>query len=341
MRDVTDPRLLRAFLVVAEELHFTRAAARLFVAQQTLSRDIQRLEQAWGRVLFVRDTRHVTLTAEGSRLLPTVRRVLAAHGELSRELRTTPGSGSDRPLVVDVANSTSTGTRVLDLARRDAPGLDFVLHTRSGLTRAVAEMADGHLDVSFGRVAGIPHGPRGTLEHRLIRFDQLAVMVPTDHRLAALPRVPLAALAGETLYAAAGNEDTAEWTDYARSLCAGRAIELAPPYPKIEGEVEFSRTMRRNRWLVLTSLSFMTVPEMVLRPLTDPVPLTAVSMVWRRSLRHPGVKALADAARTLGAAEGWLERPPGSWLPETDLRVVERPHDSAGAVEGPDARRPR
>jgi DNA-binding transcriptional LysR family regulator len=126
------------------------------------------------------------------------------------------------------------------------------------------------------------------LEHRLIRFDRLAVMVPTDHQLAASPQVPLAALAGETLYAAAGNEDTTEWTDYARSLCAGRGIELAPPYPKIEGEVEFSRVMSRHRWLVLASLSFMTVPEMVLRPLTDPVPLTPVSMVWRRSLHHPG-----------------------------------------------------
>ncbi|WP_240503367.1 helix-turn-helix domain-containing protein, partial [Streptomyces prasinopilosus] len=52
-----DPRLLRAFVTVAEELHFTRAALRLYVAQQALSRDVRRLERELGSELFVRTTR--------------------------------------------------------------------------------------------------------------------------------------------------------------------------------------------------------------------------------------------------------------------------------------------
>ena len=73
-----DPRLLRAFLAVAEELHFTRAATRLYVAQQALSRDVRRLERELGAELFVRTTRQVTLTSDGERLVPHVRRVLDA-----------------------------------------------------------------------------------------------------------------------------------------------------------------------------------------------------------------------------------------------------------------------
>jgi len=148
VHDDTDPRLLRAFLAVAEELHFTRAAARLFVAQQALSRDIRRLERAWGRDLFQRDTRHVALTPEGQRLLPAVRRALAAQAELGQELGRTLRSESGQPLIVDAANSTSTGSRLLTLARRAAPNLDFVVHTHSGLARAVREILDGRLDIS-------------------------------------------------------------------------------------------------------------------------------------------------------------------------------------------------
>ncbi len=85
-----DPRLLRAFVTVAEELHFTRAAARLYVAQQALSRDVRRLERELGAELFVRTTRQVTLTADGERLLPHARR--------SSRRRTTCWPPSARPV---------------------------------------------------------------------------------------------------------------------------------------------------------------------------------------------------------------------------------------------------
>ncbi|GES34041.1 LysR family transcriptional regulator [Streptomyces angustmyceticus] len=316
----TDPRLLRAFLAVAEELHFTRAAARLYVAQQALSRDIRRLEREWGAALFLRTTRRVALTADGTRLLPYARRVVAAHDELADAFRAAP----ERPLLVDVGVPIGTAHGVLEAARDRVPdSCELVARFHSGLTGATAEITDGRLDVSFGRIAALPPGVRTGLDHQPVRLEPMAVLLRADHPLAARPAVPLAELAGETLYAAAGNPQTAEWTDLAERLFAGRGIAAAAPFPEIEGSQEFVRVVRKRGWSVLASVEFIEVPGMVLRPLVDPVPLSPVSLVWRRGLRHPGLDALRAAARELARERGWLT-PPGSawWLPEEDARVM-------------------
>ncbi|MHC3473914.1 LysR family transcriptional regulator [Streptomyces sp. 7R007] len=312
-----DPRLLRAFVAVAEELHFTRAAARLYVAQQALSRDVRRLERQLGAELFVRTTRQVTLTADGERLLPHARRVLRTQDELLAAF------GQARPLLVDLnAPGLVTGRRVLHRARELAPDQELMARYESGLTGAAGELVAGRLDASFGRFAGLDAALRAGLEHQPVRYEPMAVVLPEDHRLASLPEVPLAALAGETVYAGAGNPRTPEWTDLARRLFDGRGIEVAPPAPLAVGHEEFERIMAKTRNPVLAVADFPAMPRTVLRPLVDPVPLSPVSLVWRKGLVHPGFDALRRAAAELAAAEGWLRRPADGWIPAIDVDTI-------------------
>ncbi|MEW2079434.1 LysR family transcriptional regulator [Streptomyces sp. NPDC012403] len=312
-----DPRLLRAFVTVAEELHFTRAATRLYVAQQALSRDVRRLERELGNELFVRTTRQVTLTADGERLLPYARAVLQAQDDLLA------AAGRARPLLVDLNSpGLHTPRRVLHRARELAPGHELMARYESGLTGAAGELLAGRLDASFGRFAGLAPALRAGLDQQPVRHEPMAVVLPEDHPLAALTEVPLAALAGETVYAGAGNPRTPEWTDLARSLFEGRGIALAPPAPLAVGEEEFQRIMARTRHPILAVIDFPPLPSTVLRPLVDPIPLSPVSLVWRKGLVHPALGALRRAAAVVAAEEGWLRRPVEGWLPDRDIIVM-------------------
>ncbi|AVH58450.1 MULTISPECIES: LysR family transcriptional regulator [Streptomyces] len=318
-----DPRLLRAFLAVAEELHFTRAAARLYVAQQALSRDIRRLERALGAELFVRTTRQVALTTDGERLLPYARRVLEAQDALLAVFARTR-EAQPRALLVDVNSPGLMSSRVLERARELAPDCELMARFESGLTGAAVELLAGRLDASFGRFAGLDPVVRARLEQQPVRYEPMAVVLPQDHHLAALDAVPLDALAGERVYAGAGNPGTLEWTDLARRLFEGRGIELAPPAPVAIGAEEFRRIMAKNRNPVLAVVDFPAMPESVLRPLVDPVPLSPVSLVWRKGLVHPGIDALRRAAVELAVEEGWLRRPEGGWVPAMDEKIMMR-----------------
>ncbi|MFI6015521.1 LysR family transcriptional regulator [Streptomyces sp. NPDC051243] len=312
-----DPRLLRAFLAVAHELHFTRAAARLYVAQQALSRDVRRLERELGAELFVRTTRQVTLTADGERLVPYARRALQAQDDLLAAF------GRARPLLVDLNSpGMATGRRVLHRARELAPEQELMARYESGLTGAAGELVAGRLDASFGRFAGLDPALRAGLDHQPVRYEPMAILLPEGHPLAEREQVPLAALAGQTVYAGAGNPRTPEWTDLAHRLFDGRGIEVAAPAPLAVGVEEFQRIMAKTRTPVLAVVEFPAMPGAVLRPLTDPVPLSPVSLVWRKGLAHPALDALRRAAEQIAAEEGWLRRPVGGWIPAIDSAAM-------------------
>ncbi|GAA2232071.1 MULTISPECIES: LysR family transcriptional regulator [Kitasatospora] len=313
------PRLLRGFLATAETLHFGRAAQRLHIAQQALSRDIRALERALGGALFSRTTRAVQLTPAGEQLLPKVRRLLALHDEI------VAGSG-DRALLVDLNSAVSgadlTADRLLAAARAALPGGELLARYCGGLAGAAAELLAHRLDVSFGRFAGLPAPVRSQLAHTPVRLERMAVLLPAGHPLAGRAAVPLAALAGHPLDVCAGNQATTEWSDLGRRLAAEHGLVTARPYTPPVGADEMAHYLARHGEAVLTTVGGPEIPGSVTRPLVDPVPLSLVCLVHRPELRHPGLDALRAAAAEFGAREGWLRRPPGSWLPGEDAALL-------------------
>lgn len=132
---------MRAFVVTAEELHFGRAAERLFVSQQALSKRIRRLEQTLAAPLFERTTRTVELTDAGRRLLPHAVEAVSAFDRAVRS-----GRAVDEPLRVDVYDE-----------RRLAPA-----QPAPPAPHAVATAADAHAPFAV-RPAGVDPGNRSAI----------------------------------------------------------------------------------------------------------------------------------------------------------------------------------
>ncbi len=316
-----DPRVLRYFVAVAEELHFTRAAARLYVAQQALSREIGRLEQQLGVRLLTRTTRRVALTPEGERLLVRARELLALHDQTLQELR---GLNDGRPLTVDLLSEGHSPARLLRAARQRAPQVELVGRFQGGFGAALQLLLAGRLDVAFGRSEGLGQAfPARQFVRRPIRLEPMALLLPEEHPLATLDAVPLAALRRTQVDASVGNEHAPEWVDLGVQLLAAFGAEPSPPHLHAVGLEETVEHLRSHGRPILTLVERPIAPGVVVRPLTEPVPLYPWTMVYRRELRHPGLDALHASADQLARSERWLERPPDAWIPAPDAAIFE------------------
>jgi DNA-binding transcriptional LysR family regulator len=321
--DDLDLRLVRHFVAVAEELHFGRAAARLYIAQQALSRDVARLERHLGVALLARTTRRVSLTPEGERFLARARQLLALQDQALGEL----GPAGAR-LVVDVLRHGSTADRVLTRAKAALD--DRALETRfhGGLGAALAALGDRRVDVAYGRIGTALQHDAAPLARRLVRWEPLGLMVPEDHALAGRAQHPLTALAGLTIDTSAGNTAAPEWVELATHLVEQHGGIPSPPHHPgmaavaAAGPDDVVRHIRETGWPILVKLDEPRPAGAVVRPLVDPVPVYPWWVVHRHDLRHPALAALVRAGDELGTAEGWREPPPHAWFAPGDRDLL-------------------
>src|SRR6476659_7873899 len=190
-----EPRLLRYFLAVAEELHFGRAAARLYISQPSLSNQIHKLEQTLGTDLFVRTSRHVELTTAGRALLEEAPLALAALERAAERTRLAgAGIAGTVRLAYTPAASFETLGALLAAVEDDNPNMTVVP------SELFSAEIPGHVlagDVDVG-VALQPEPMRGVRSEPL-RVEPLVLLVGARHRLADIGVVPLASLENETL----------------------------------------------------------------------------------------------------------------------------------------------
>lgn len=278
----------RAFLVVADELNFGRAARRLHLTQSALSRQIQALERALDVRLFERTTRSVSLTSGGQVFLIEAQDLLRRSEAAVSTTRRAAGRSAGA-LTVGFIGATCYGylPRLVARARRALPGVALTWRELDSAEQIV-ELELGRIDL--GLIRPIPEARR--VRSRCVMREKLALAIPADHPIAARRRPPVGLLQGAPFIA---------YAPEARHLhdIIERALSAAGVEPMRLQSMKHAQAILA---LVSTGLGLAIVPgearnasfdNVVFRPLELGEIHAELHAIWSHDNRNPAASAFA------------------------------------------------
>jgi DNA-binding transcriptional LysR family regulator len=290
-----DLRQLRSFVVLAEELHFRRAADRLHIAQPSLSQQLRRLEDGLGVRLLERDRRRVALTVAGAALLPEARAVLAAAEHAAAVTRATEAGERGR-LRLNLTRSLTGGVagEIVETFRARHPGVDLELDVGTSTTNAAA-LRDDSIDAAFVRPPLLDDG----LEVLELGREPMVCVLPTRHRLARRRTVRPEDVRAEPLVWWPQGHAPAPWRDMLAELY-GEDESAWPTVARAEPEEERIVTAVAAgagiSFIGLERSRSLRVPGAVYRRFAAPEPTMGIALAWRRGTELPALRRLRDIA---------------------------------------------
>jgi DNA-binding transcriptional LysR family regulator len=286
-------RHLRYFLAVAEELHFSRAAARLRIAQPPLSQQIRQLERELDVVLFHRTNRRVELTPAGRAFLDEVRRVLAqTEHAVSTAQRADRGEIGELAIGFVPSADLDILPRVLGVWSARFPAVEIRLHPLPPSAQTEA-LRDGRIEIGFVRLPV----EEGGLVVETIQHEPLVAVLPARHRLARRSTVRLSALRGDRLIMFP-RETAPGYYDLLLAAC--RRAGFTPRVFHEPGSIQ------TNLGLVSAGIGVTLMPAsirslgrsgVVYRPLAPPVPHVEMGVAYRHGARSPVLLAFLQVLR--------------------------------------------
>jgi DNA-binding transcriptional LysR family regulator len=305
---------LRAFVVTADEQHFGRAAERLVISQQALSKRIQRLEQLLGVSLFDRTNRRVEITATGSRLLPYARRAVDTADAVVTEAA--EGAGRLRIDVLDEHLAPMLIAR--QVALRD-PRLVVEARTRTDRLDAIAALRTSDVDVAIGRAGAVSEPWPVDIRRRLLLLEPVRLLVGAEHQVADRDAVPMAQLRDIRLWFPMVGAP-AEWIDYLEELCRDFDLTVDSAGSTL-GFDFFLRKAQEGSELATFFGGAMPPPPGSVRvvPIVQPTPVFGWWAMWRRRLPDSRVDELAELAASMTEVTVAEAREPAKvWMPAAD-----------------------
>jgi DNA-binding transcriptional LysR family regulator len=295
-----DLKRLKSMTVLAEELHFGRAAERLGIAQPALTQQIQSLERDIGVQLFLRTKRSVRLTISGQVMLSEAVRTLQ-QAERTILVAKQAGRGQLGHIEIGfVGSAVFSGVLAGAIARYRAvnPLVEFRLN-ELGILQQLQDVASGQLDVGIIRLPVKSAAPELTIS--AIYRDPIILAIPARHPLAKLKAVPAGRLRNEQFVAVQIQEGVG-FNAQVAELCAVAGLtpqitQRAGQFTALVGMVAGGLGLA----FVPSSVKNLKIPDVVYRPVSNSDQKSDLAMVHRKSERAPVllsfIKELKQAAR--------------------------------------------
>lgn len=292
-----EPRRLRAFLAVAQTLHFSRAAGLLHVSQPALSQQIRLLEEDLGARCFERTSRQVELTAAGEALLQAAPRVLYESERLVEDVRQAAAGVTGRLTIGSVR--TGLASVVPGIVReftRHHPRIRFEL-VHLDTSRQLRALQERTIDLGVVRAAS----PVPSLRIEPLVAEPLMLAVPADHPLAQREEVEPAALARER-FVSWPRHLGADFADIVTAFC--REHGFTPDVVSEANDIDSQLALVAAGFGVSMQPAFYAGARpagVVFRRLAGPPPEVALQLAWRRDHPPSAVQDFVDVARRVTA----------------------------------------
>ncbi|MDF5724087.1 MAG: LysR family transcriptional regulator [Rhizonema sp. PD37] len=293
-------RQLQYFLMVAEELNFSRAAKRLNMAQPPLTRQIRQLEQELGVELFYRTKRQVELTNAGKLFFEESRQIIEQVGQSIRVAQRA-SRGEIGRLVVGFEGSSAYDIVPTSLKtyRDRYPGVELVVLVMTSGEQVQALHA-GQLEAGF--IVPPLKGKDKELVVEAVLQEPLVLALPETHPLTSQTKVPLKALSNEP-FVMAQRDSGCGLYDQVLALCLQAGFS-----PKVTQEVNEMQVMLGfvaaglGVAILSASVKHFQRPGVVYRELHPSSPEVALAIVWQRDNLSPVLHAFLAVVRELASS---------------------------------------
>lgn len=285
-------RHFQSFVVLAEELHFGRAADRLHIVQPALSKQIAALERDLRVRLFERNRRAVELTAAGLAFLPKAREVLATARDAADSARHA-GAGTTGSLGVGFIAPTCLYQvpAVLRIHQTRCPEVHIRL-VEAGTAQLITKLQQRQVDIAFCR--GSREIPPDLRAH-FTSEDAVVLALPETHPLHQHEVIPFAALDSVPILMISSQTDSDNVGRYVGMASeAGITLSIAHEVDQLHVALALAAAGIGVTFMPAFAAS-MLPPGLITRPIVNPEPTLQTQVLIRRERPSPALRRFLES----------------------------------------------